>query len=340
MAHTPKLEVFTISLKTSRNDLSLYSFKAFLNALLIKKGEYTEEEEEENMIFLDFFKLFLSKFASGEYIKNERDKKAMTAFRVDVEHDDCDITPHTEKNIIEGKVYGGKYGLLRTRSKVNDKAKQDKVQQDDVIADQFYFFLHLPMNSHQGVLMVQSYTSESITALLKDTIKGLFSNIPNYLIPDIKPFYPKLFQDQFKSDGYIKKYAFSGEVLTDDLGFPVEHTNDVLKVTITIESEKGIEYEEHPSIINKIVSNRLGIKFLGSFAKKKAFIRNNTTNKESPFDINDEDLKIKPVIFLENHDITIDENGFPDYIELKGFCFGLLKVVHGELSLLSQISEN
>lgn len=39
MAHAPKLEVFTINLKVSRNDLSLYSFKAFLNALLIKKGE-------------------------------------------------------------------------------------------------------------------------------------------------------------------------------------------------------------------------------------------------------------------------------------------------------------
>lgn len=143
MAHTPKLEVFTINLKVSRNDLSLYSFKAFLNALLIKKGEYTEEEEEENILFLDFFRLFVSQFASGEYIKNEKDKKAMTIFRADVEHDDCDIAPHAERNVIEGKLYGGKYGLLRTRSKVNDKARQDRVQQDDVIADQFYFFLTL-----------------------------------------------------------------------------------------------------------------------------------------------------------------------------------------------------
>nr|DAN63787.1 MAG TPA: hypothetical protein [Caudoviricetes sp.] len=340
MAHTPKLEVFTINLKVSRNDLSLYSFKAFLNALLIKKGEYTEEEEEENILFLDFFRLFVSQFASGEYIKNEKDKKAMTIFRADVEHDDCDIAPHAERNVIEGKLYGGKYGLLRTRSKVNDKARQDRVQQDDVIADQFYFFLHLPMNSHQGVLMVQSYTSESLTSLLKNKIRDLFSNIPGYLIPDIKPFYPKLFQDQFKSDGYIKKYAFSGEVLTDDLGFPIEHVDDILKVTVTIESQKGIEYEEHPTIINKILSNRIGIKRLSSFTKKKAFIKNNTTHNESPFDINDEDLKIKPVIFLENKGITIDEYGFPDYLELKGFCFGLLEIVHGELSLLNQISEN
>ncbi|MBD9179632.1 MAG: hypothetical protein EGP82_10750 [Odoribacter splanchnicus] len=340
MAHTPKLEVFTITLKTSRNDLSLFSFKAFLNDLLIKREVITEEEDDENILFLEFFRFFVSQFSSGEYIKNEKDKKAMTAFRADVDHDDCDITPHAEHCIIEGKLYGGKYGLLRTRSKVNDKTQQDRVREDDVIADQFYFFLHMPMDSHKGILMVQSYTSESITALLKTTIKGLFSNVPNYLLPEIQAFCPKLFQDQFKNGGFIKKYAFSGEVLTEDLDFPVEHTNDVLKVSITIESERGIEYREHPTLIRKIISNKIGEKFLGSFSKKKAFIKNNSTNRVSPFDINDEDFKIKPVIMLEDHGITVDEFGFPDYTELKGFCFSLLNIVHEELSLLNQISED
>lgn len=340
MAHTPKLEVFTITLKPKSNDLSLFSFKPFLNNLLMTKQIIEEDEEDENILFLDFFKYFVSLYEKGEYIKNEKDKKAMTAFNVNVEHDNCDLLVHSERHIIEGKLYGGKYGLLRTRSKVNNKVDKDSVDKDDVIADQFYFLIHLPMNSHKGVLMVQSYTSESITALLKLTIKSIFSNIPDYLIPSILPFYPQMFQDQFKNGGIIKKYAFNSEVLTEDLNLPIEHTDDVLKVSITIESQNGIQYDEHASFIAKLINNAIGLKRLASFKNKKAYIKNCDTKRESPFDINDRDLQIKPVIILENQGIKIDEFGFPNYNELKKFCFELLKVVHDELSLLDKIREN
>lgn len=319
MANEPKLSVFKIQLQSDKNP-SFY--KRFVS-------NAADVSESETSVFLNLFGALIKEMDKDKYHKN-KNGKAFTG-QEDSEEGVQAIRHHTEKQVIEGTIDGGRWGEEWNKSDVNNKKIREKLKKEVVLTKKFYFFLHVPLDSDVGVLMIQSYSSDSITTFFSNFIKNFFeSPIRGYKAAVISKYIPPSIIEDFQKKSIVKSFSFRTSMI---LGHLAEKTlgenGEEFVVTVKVESKKGINKSKFDKWKNTFTKGTIGIgsalKTFGEFRDGKASIRNDK-NKSSSFQLSNT-FEIKPVIYLDDDNIKFLSPKVIDFESLKGFCFKILEEI-------------
>jgi hypothetical protein len=210
MSHEAKLNVYKITLLTPGKNLINTNKWLFRN--IIKEANTTPLAD--SFIYTEIFKKFISTLDTPEMYADSASKRCMTAHQRDIDKDDVNVNIklHSEDCIIEGKVEGGKYGKRRNKISILDKSNKSLVDEKDAIAEDFYFLLYSPFHSDKSILMVQSYSDDSIDSVMKKFWQSFFAFPRMFKKPSIDRFFPQSIIEDFKNSATVNSLTFSTEV--------------------------------------------------------------------------------------------------------------------------------
>ncbi len=254
MAHNPKLEVYSLILpKIEKNG---NTFRDVLSEKLYGNGVKVGTDQE---IFNDYFQNFISILDNPDFIADESKKKAITAYDTDPSRQKPSIGFKSEQFVIHGNIEGGRYGQKRNKSSMSNKMTKEDLTKDAIILDKFFFYLYTPFESDLGVLMIQSYTDDSISDVFLNCIKDLF-HIKGYKKPKTPKFVPQAIIEEFSNDSFIKKFTYSSRFLLSQLsnnpiGEKDQHFNIKIEVVSTDDIPKGALPSWLSSLGDKIFNN-------------------------------------------------------------------------------------
>ena len=333
MAHNPIIEVFKIKLKPTTE--RAVTFRAFFK----KKNNITEIDDTS--LFKEYFNSFINNVDTKDFYKDKKSSKAFTAYDTKKQNDNPlndTIRFHSELNVIEGVIEGGRYGQSRSKANLTNKKEKEEVKTTDIILDTFYFFLYTPLTSDIGVLVIQSYTEDSIKDVFINFLKPFFSTTGFFNL-NIENYTPKEYIEKFKEKSTIKGISFTKNVLINhyskELSKEIEETYSI-RIEVKPKTEKA-SISKVKNIIEWLSPVKFNNKELGEFSKR-IYLGNDSTDKAAYYDLENDLETIKPKIYLENL-IEIDEDGLPDFVQLKEFCFELLKTLKKEIYIINQINE-
>nr|WP_315207511.1 hypothetical protein [uncultured Flavobacterium sp.] len=315
-----KLEVFTIALKP----LSDYPNNSLEDILINTTGIIAA-----NNLFNEFAQLFINHIDSGY---TEVRNKAFTL--------STDITEYgfdTNSENIWGVLKGGPKGSGKTKSPITNREEEEDLE-DDVINDKYFFYLHFPLNENKGYLFFQTYGGVSIRGEFIQHITDLFKIHGKYNKAIPHPILPDCIRDEFKSNSKIVELNYITNVLSSSLTEETLFSNicDKYHIEISIKPKGGVNITpDKVPILDRIFSS-LSLKNarLSDSVKKKIALQNLATKKTSKFELDTND--VMPRIYLHNR-IDIDNNGIPNFTELKTFCDSLLReLIEGHYSKIER----
>lgn len=303
-----KLEVFTITLKPVEgydNDR--------LEDLIVKKIDLHTEKD----YFTSFYELFIKNIEAGY---TEVRSKAFT-----LSTDDEDYGHNPKQQIIWGVLKGGPKGSGKTKSPINNRSDEEDLN-GHVINDKFFFYLHFPLDKNFGYLLFQTYGNINIRPEFTKHILSLFKLHNCYNLPTLSAILPNSVRDEFKNNSKIVELSYLNQILPDSITDDQKFSNlcDKYNIEISIKPVgKGYIPSDKQTILNQFLSQiKLNNISLFNYKKKKVTVQNLETQKKSTFEIDTND--VMPKIYL-NGRIQFDDNGTPNFHELKKFCDDLLK---------------
>lgn len=324
MSFNPKLEVFTIGLKPIRDQRD--SFRA----LLERKFPLSRDKSDKHLL-KKLLELFIRKIDSDRFITSTRKKKAIGAYgaRNANRENPSPIKLKSREGVIQGVIEGGKFGKVRTKSDTLRKNEKEDLTVNNVILDKFYFMLHVPVGESNGVLILQSYTSDSISDIFTDFLAKLFSLSGAFAKAEIHRYFPNRFKDAFREESNVSEFSFDSELSVKGFESETEFTEN-FQIRIIAKSKNGIARDLFPSIMNALGGRKFDDKFLVDFGRKKGKLKNEITKKESSFVVDEDTFDIRPTIYLEEY-INVEETGLPNFDELEEFCAELLSDIIQEI---------
>ena len=335
MAHNPKLDVLRIRLKpTTNREVTFKTF--FLDNYYI--GE--KAPRSEGIIFNKYFSQFIYKIDTEEFFTEKTLQKAITAYNTRGRNKT--IHPHSVNYVIEGIIEGGRYGQTRNQASLKDKKGKKKLNVDDIILDTFYFHIYTPMDSNEGVVMIQSYTEDSIRDVFISFLRTFFSGNGYYSVT-VDPFVPKAYVEKFKEGAKVRGFSFtSNMIIGEDLSTAKKGEQaELFRIRIEADVPEGSDKSL------KTILRRLGFLSKKEFNGKKLedfktriYLQNTnpSRNANAYYDLEKDLDTIKPTIYLDD-EIDTNNDGMPNFEQLKTFCFNLLESVKKETSLLNEIKE-
>ena len=326
MAHNPKLQVFRIEL-TPRFKTDTACFRDILTR---KLNLATSQNEKSlwNSYWQDFVKQI-----DLEFFKDDKSKKAFTIYN---EWNRDAISSSFNKKVLEGVIKGGKYDRERNKAKVGDKAKVERIDKDDIILDQFYFLLYTPLESTKGILILQTYTEETIYDVFSRFLIVFFRE-RHYFDLKIESFVPQKLQEEYKKSARLKGFSFTSRELIGKIGEDTKEKIEEFDVEIRISPRKETGISQIQELVKNFSLIRFNDKKLVKYSKRVYLA--DDKKKAAHYDIEKDIEHIKPTIYLENR-IKIDKNtGFPDYEELKQYSFELLENINLEIIKNETINE-
>lgn len=335
MAHNPKLEVYQVWLKPQKEE-----DKTYRDFFVETNSAGNTQEDENSVIFLDYFSDFIRRVDTDDFIANSKKKKAFTAYDTrPVGEYEPTIKIKSNSTIIEGTIEGGRYGQKRNKSSVGNKSEKEDINEVDIILDKFYFCLYTPLNSDLGILFIQSYSADTISDIFTDFIRSFFFKEGIYKKAKVEKFVPNRIVDEFRNISEIKKFAFSSRFVFDQMtNEPIGVVEEEFIIKVEVVSKNGLPKESLGNWINSIGSKVFSSRQLAKFNKGKVYLKNTETKKESPFDI-DSDFDIKPIIYLEGR-IAIEEDGLPNFEQLSDYCVSLLEnEIIPEMYITNEVQE-
>lgn len=315
-----KLEVFTIALKPIKGNQNNSLEDVLLNTVGINPT---------NNLFSEFVQLFINYIDSGY---TEVRNKAFT-----LSTDAAEYGFDTINENIWGVLKGGPKGSGKTKSPITNREEEEDLG-GNVINDKYFFFLHFPLNENKGYLFFQTYGGVSIRGEFIQHITDLFKIPGKYNKAVPHPILPNCIRDEFKGNSKIIEMNYITNVLSSSLTEESAFANLCAKYHIEISIKPTGDNKITPDkvhILNRIFSS-LSLKDarLSDSVKKKVALQNLATKKTSKFEIDTHD--VMPRIYL-NGRINFDDNGIPDFQELKTFCEDLLReLVEGHYSKIAR----
>lgn len=328
MSSEQKLSVYTIKLKPEHRKIENSNRWLFRNII----QDATTSLLNDSYLFVEMFSKFVKALDTPEMFSDETSHKCITINQKDIESEEVNTSVflHIEKFIIEGKIEGGSFGRRRTKTSTNNKLDKAEVNEKDAITDNIYFMLYCPLHSNKSILLIHSYSDNNIDTIVKKFLKRFLTYNEVFKEPQISRFIPKSIISDFKSESTVASLTYAteipGESLLEEMHKTVGQDYKVsIKITPTGKEFTISEFEEAIKPIEKtIFGKHLN---LGAFTKRKGIMRDTTTNKTSPFEI--ETYKIKPVISLSKYiEIKNDES---DFDRIKEYCFNLLEEIKSEI---------
>lgn len=315
-----KLEVFTIALKPI-NDYPNNSLEDVL--------KNTPGVIQTNNLFSEFVQLFINHIDSGY---TEVRNKAFTLSTDSAEYG----FDATNENVY-GVLKGGPKGSGKTKSPITNREEEEDLG-GNVINDKYFFYLHFPINENKGYLFFQTYGGVSIRGEFIQHITDLFKISGKYNKAVPYPILPNCIRDEFKENSKIVELNYITNVLSSSLTEDTAFSNlcDKYHIEVSIKPKGGVNVTpDKVSVLNTIFSG-LSLKNakLSDAVKKKVALQNLATKKTSKFELDTHD--VMPRIYL-NGRISFDDNGIPNFTELKTFCDSLLReLIEGHYSKIER----
>ena len=303
-----KLEVFTIALKP----VTGYGNNSFEDLLLNISGI-----NASNNLFNEFYQLFINHIDLG-YTEIRNKAFTLSTNIVDYGFDESN-------QCLWGVLKGGPKGSGKTKSPIGNREEEEDLG-GNVINDKYFFYLHFPLNSKVGYLLFQTYGGVSIRGEFLQHILDLFKISGKYNKAIPCPILPNSIRDEFKHNSKIIEMSYITSVLssamTEDRNF--SNLCDKYKIEISIKpTGKDNISPQNASLLNRVLSSlSFNNSTLSNAQKRKISLQNLSSKKTSTFELDTND--VMPRIYL-NGKVSFDENGTPDFAELKTFCDSLLR---------------
>ncbi|HEX8562716.1 MAG TPA: hypothetical protein VF676_07030 [Flavobacterium sp.] len=308
-----RLEVFKLHLSPRREQRS--GIVTFRDLFLKKLGA------SENILDADLFQQYVQLFIRTIDTDYQRVRnKAFTLIN----------TPgqtgySAANNTVHGVLEGGLMGEGKTRRNFSNKTDGNPLD-GSVINDKYFFYIHTPLDDNTGYLMFQIYQQDSIRAeFVRYIAEHIFKYNPDYNMANYDPYLPQSIKDEFRHSAKVKEVKFSERVLSSELDSSASFTtiNESYKVEVKIiplNSTFGMPMLD--AFLGPLLGKTFNNVRLSNFDNKKVTLQNRQTGKNATFEL-DGMGDIMPRIYLHNK-ISIDQNGVPDFVELKSFCDTLL----------------
>ena len=327
MALRPKLEFFRFQLETKEDE-----YKTFRDFAIAKLN--LRRSSSDAQIMNKLYDYLMNNLATEmakvnslkkqlKLIKNNANKYLSHRPKVDV-----------DRNLIYGVINGGRFGrdgmMSDSRPNVDEGAAFGK---NKTILRYYYFLLYLPLDHNEGCFIIHSNSKqETITDVFKMYVSRLFRG-ENYKTPTLSMFCPKSFQREFQEQAFVKSLEFK-QTCTDHAIF----TNDGIYIG---SNHYDVKIEIIPHDDNISLQNRGGVRQmlhalglfrgnnnilrLADFNSQKMTVKDSVTKSDRTFNLNDEEIDVIPVVYLENRINRYNADGTPNFVELNTLCQSLLQ---------------
>jgi len=178
--------------------------------------------------------------------------------------------------------------------------------------------------------MIQSYSDDSIDSVQRKFYSNFFRHPKQFKKPTIERHIPQSIIDDFKNSATVSNFEFATEMPGETLGdTSIATQRNKYTVTVQIKPiERDLSISEFDSLADRIQKAIFATLRLGSFQKKRAFLRDQKTQKTTPFEL-DSTFDIHPTILLRKY-ITINDNE-SDFKRIRQYCFDLLETLKPEI---------
>lgn len=330
MANNPKLQVFRIDL----NPRVKSNEKACYRDVLIRKKCVASKTPEDELWFLYWKDIIRT--IDLEFHKDEKNNKAFSLYK---DEEKEVISSHFDKKVLEGIINGGKYNRVRTVDDVNKKGeKKEEFGSESIFLDQFYFMLYTPFNSTKGILLLQTYTEDSIFSAFSKFLIEYFRDADNYFDLKIESYVPEKIKDEYQKNAKLKGFSFSRREIIGNVGEGVSEDLEEFDITIKITPRKSSSLTRIKSVLNKISKSKFNDKELNQFSKR-VYLTKEGGKKGAYYDLEKDISSIKPTIYLEDRVSVNNSTGLPNFDQLRNYCFELLEDINNEVKKNESINE-
>jgi len=347
MSKNPKIEFFKIHLEPTPNNHNITFKSVFQKIYVSDHPDCIIADVNNEALQQNFFRYFFKKI---DTVFNNDEKKRKAFYAKSDLIDGQIVTPiniSVENSTIDGIIKGGIYDTGKDLGDMaNPQDDTESLNENKILLDNFYFSLYTPLNKDIGILALHSYTRDQVADVFKPFIERLFK-ISQYSYKAVATlFMPIEMQEAFKQNSIIKKFQFSNRVIVNDMEDGVL-LNGEFTVQIQITSlGNQINLNNLPYWKRKFGESVLGLpnkpeRSLGTFNNQFGYVHSPGGKKnDTRFILNAENIEITATLFLENY-ITIEENGTPNWEELKIFTTQTInEIIKPEVYPEDYINEN
>ncbi|MBO9617714.1 MAG: hypothetical protein J7539_01655 [Niabella sp.] len=301
-----------------------------------------EGTADDNHLFNQLFQDFLKTLGGAALVNDKKSQKVLGIQQMRDGVPNTSIKSHIDSFIIEGTIDGGKYGITKQLADIENNKERESISSTKAVLDKYYFYLYAPLDSFRGVLLIQSYTEETVQQPFKELIKKMFSCPDYYFDLVFNNYVPDRVVKEFTETSNLVMFKYKQIVgIGNNLRSEIDSSIEGFKVTLSIEpiSSSGKVKPEGKNIsaLSKILGKKkFEDKPLGE--KAKVFIKNN--EGQAHFDINEQISSIRPTIFLKNEGVELNEkSGVPNFDQVKNVCARVLKEILAEIEEKNQLDE-
>ncbi|MBN9285641.1 MULTISPECIES: hypothetical protein [unclassified Flavobacterium] len=331
MAKNPKIEFYRINLSPLGENENITFKDVLIKKELLERQETNANNEPipDNQIMPYLLSAFIRDI-DGVAIRNESKKKAFYAENTGENRVNRTISPIFERCIIHGRIKGGNFDTGKFLDEIDTPGNNtESLGVTKLLSDDFYFLLYTPLNKKRGILILQTYTQDSIADIFRPFVENVFKvkEITNKATSSL--FMPEEMQNQFKEQSIIKKFEYKNQYIV-----PAIQEEGLAESEFTI----NVTIASHGNQINltnlpawKRVLGRALFNFpnvdereIETFNRKRGYIKGGF-DKSNPtkFSLDEDNFEIKATIYLDNF-IQLEENGTPNWEELHAFALRIL----------------
>lgn len=328
MAIKPKIEFFKFRLSSKKKSPVPKTFKDFALEILNVEKEKTDKD-----VFEALFKHFITNLGT-EKSQDIETKKKVTLIEEDVNfYKAFKPSMDFENEVFSGVIQGGPYGRKRILSDISSYSEDtpSSLSESKVVLNYFFILIYIPLGYEEGLAMVHSNNSdESMSRLLKKYLTSLFTAL-SYKKLFITNFCPNALQREFMEGSTIKEITYETTRLEDfhsESGIEIDKMEFEIKIQLKPKNRdvsKSYIKSMLDSINSFIFKTSANNEKLENYSKKSVILRNQEQTKTKTFKIQNLDEPFIPVVFLDEHMRNFNEDGTPDFRELKELCYNLLK---------------
>lgn len=338
MALNPKLNVYTVTLNPKAKDTNP-TYRDLFKLKYMMGDKCTDSDLQDS-----FFQDFLNSVGKTDYRKDTKIKKVIGVSEYNAENQSSSLDMLKAREVVEGIIDGGQYGVLRAYADVDNKNDKTALGINKAVLDKFYICFCTPMNSSCGFLFIQSYTESSIQDSVKNFITELLKWEDDFFAVHIEPFVPQKFVDKFKQNAKIRMFTYrsklgvsqimrENEVLLKGQAFDIE-------IKITPVEDQFIPGTDAVEVLTReLATKQVDGVILGDYEQQSVFIQDGQEHK-AHYDISKEIKSIRPTIYLKDEGVSVDEEtGQPDFSQIRDFTLNLLEEVKQEYNGNEDIEE-
>ena len=322
----------------AQTESQLEIYKIILGRKTVRQITREKADADEITINTDIeysnylFRKLLNKLTEDAAWTSDKTKLGLSLFVNEGEDVNTILSNHSEQNCIEGFVNGGPYDKIKTIARTTDVSQREQLGRDKMVTERFYMYLHLPLGSKIGLLLIEKKGSLKISSAVQFLLIELLKTHRSAV--KFERFVPSSLIEEYKNGSVVDTLTFTDYMTTsvvDEEGEdPIEKQYGI-SIKITPPNEDKTDFDLVNNMLHALrgASMKLGLvtKRLSEFSRKNGTLKKE--NKSYSFSLGN-DLKIKPIIEIEDR-FQDAELGTLKRVDIKSMCDELLGQIRHEI---------